>query len=142
MAISDSLSPQSKQLLCLTITAFRKPGLSEAAYREYMTKTHAPLVSGLMKEYGIVRYNMTHNDSTSRPLLFQLYDPEFSKLSEYDCIVQFVFRHMEDFQRMKADPRFMEKVAPDHKNFADTSRSTMTIGYFEEFLEDGEIVPK
>jgi hypothetical protein len=31
---------------------------------------------------------------------------------------------MEDFLRMKADPRFMEKVAPDHKNFADTQRST------------------
>ena len=110
----------------------------------------------------------THNDSTSRPLLFQLYDPEFSKLSDYDCIVQFVFRNMEDFLRMKADPRFLEKVAPDHKNFADTSRSTwviffsipilkyeslmkgrwqshgysMTIGYFEEFLDNGELVPK
>ncbi|KAL6898471.1 EthD domain-containing protein [Trichoderma evansii] len=142
MAITDSLPLQPQQLLCLTITAYRKPGLSETEYREYMTKVHAPLVSGLMKEYGIVRYNMTHNDSQSRPLLFQLYDPEFSKLSDYDCIVQFVFRNMEDFLRMKADPRFLEKVAPDHKNFADTLRSTMTIGYFEEFLDNGEIVPK
>ncbi|KID83384.1 conidial pigment polyketide synthase PksP/Alb1 [Metarhizium guizhouense ARSEF 977] len=142
MAISDSPSPEPQQLLCLTITAYRKPGMSEAAYREYMTKTHAPLVSGLMEEYGIVRYNMTHNNSKSRPLLFQLYDPEFSKLSDYDCIVQFVFRRMEDFLRMKSDPRFLEKVAPDHQKFADTSRSTMTIGYFEEFLENGKVVPK
>ncbi|KAK2612557.1 hypothetical protein QQS21_001495 [Conoideocrella luteorostrata] len=142
MAISDPLSSQPEKLLCLTITAYRKPGLSEAAYREYMTKIHAPLVSNLMEEYGMVRYNMTHNDSKSRPLLFQLYDPEFSKMSDYDCIVQFVFRRLEDFQRMKADAHFLEKVAPDHKNFADTSRSTMTIGYFEEFLDNGKVVPK
>lgn len=45
-------------LLCLTVTAYRNPALNEDEYREYMTKVHAPLVSGLMQEYGILRYNM------------------------------------------------------------------------------------
>lgn len=62
-------------------------------------------------------------------MLSQLYDPQFSKLSDYDCIVQFIFRRIEDFKRMKADPRFLEKVAPDHVNFADTTRSTYVIPY-------------
>lgn len=57
-------------------------------------------------------------------MLFQLYDPQFSKLSDYDCIIQFVFKDLEDFKRMKADPRFLEKVAPDHVKFADVKKST------------------
>lgn len=57
-------------------------------------------------------------------MLFELDDPEFSLLSDYDCIIQFVFKSLQDFKRMKADPRFLENVAPDHVNFADTERST------------------
>ncbi|KAG5655178.1 hypothetical protein KAF25_001951 [Fusarium avenaceum] len=133
---------QPHTLICLTITAFKKASLSDEEYRHHMTKVHAKLVSPLMEEYGIVRYTMTHNTKETRPMLHQLYDPQFSKLSEYDCIVQFVFKDIMDFQRMKADPRFLEKVAPDHVRFADTKRSTMTVGYFEEFVSDGKVVPK
>ncbi|KAL0767183.1 hypothetical protein CaCOL14_010754 [Colletotrichum acutatum] len=74
---------QPSSLICLTITAFRNPSLDEKEYRQYMTKVHARLVSPLMEEYGILRYNMTHNTKETRPMLFELYDPQFSKLS--DC---------------------------------------------------------
>ncbi|GJC87419.1 dehydratase aurZ [Colletotrichum liriopes] len=103
---SSDESHQPGNLICLTITAFRNPSLDEEEYRRYMTKVHAKLVSPLMEEYGILRYSM------------------FSKLSEYDCIVQFVFKDIDDFKRMKSDARFLQKVAPDHVHFADTSRST------------------
>lgn len=53
----------------------------------------------------------------------QLYDPQFANVADYDCIVQVMFRNVEDFVRMKADPFFKEKVTPDHENFADTKRS-------------------
>lgn len=57
-------------------------------------------------------------------MLFQLHDPQSTKPSDYDCIVQCVLKNVEDFKRMKADPRFLEKVAPGVGNFADTRRTT------------------
>lgn len=44
------------KLLCLTICGFRKPGMSEEAYRHHMTKISAPMTKDLMVKYGVVRW--------------------------------------------------------------------------------------
>ena len=49
--------------------------------------------------------------------------PQFDNQADYDSFVQAVFKDVEDFVRMKADPFWREVVAPDHENFADTTRS-------------------
>jgi hypothetical protein len=53
----------------------------------------------------------------------QIMGPQFNGTADYDCIVQATFKDIQDFVKMKADPFFKEKVAPDHENFADTVRS-------------------
>ncbi|KAJ9649741.1 hypothetical protein H2199_000520 [Coniosporium tulheliwenetii] len=153
---------ESQQLLALTICGYKKSGISEEDYRHYMTKVHAPLVAGLMEKYGFVSWNMlirsavegpastayddakmrgqTHNTSETRPLMAKLYDPQFANVADYDAIVQIVFKDVEDFVRMKADPHFMKSVTPDHENFADTKRSKMTIGLHTVLLRDGKVV--
>ena len=45
-------------MLCLTICAYRKEGMDEEEYRNYMTKVHAPLVQGLVINYGIDKFTM------------------------------------------------------------------------------------
>ena len=51
------MSSDSK-MLCMTIYSYKKAGLSDDDYRNYMLQTHAPLASTLMEKYGIVDFTM------------------------------------------------------------------------------------
>jgi hypothetical protein len=53
----------------------------------------------------------------------KLFDPQFSNVADYDCIVQATFPDVDCFVRMKADPVYIEKCIPDNANFADIKRS-------------------
>ncbi|KAL9602836.1 MAG: hypothetical protein Q9219_001531 [cf. Caloplaca sp. 3 TL-2023] len=128
------------QKFVLTIAGYRKEGLSEEEYREYMTEVHSPMVRCLMTRYGTEKWTMIHNTSTTRPLMAQIFDPQFANIAQYDCFIQATFTSIADVVAMKADPYFKKYITPDHENFADTRGSQMTIGYLEEFIADGKVV--
>ncbi|KAJ5703180.1 hypothetical protein N7488_010728 [Penicillium malachiteum] len=77
-------------------------------------------------------------DST-RNQMSRLFDRQFANIAEYDAFIQIFFDDVEDFVRMKADPDWRTKVMPDHENFADTTRSQMTIGIVQNLLVDGNL---
>ncbi|KAL8848255.1 MAG: hypothetical protein Q9221_006728 [Calogaya cf. arnoldii] len=113
------------QKFVLTIMGYRKEGLSEEEYREYMVEVHSPMI---------------HNTSTTRALMTKIFDPQFANVTQLDCFIQAVFTSIEDIMAMKADPYFKKYITPDHENFADTRGSQMTIGYLEEFINDGQVL--
>ncbi|KAK7937313.1 uncharacterized protein PG986_014181 [Apiospora aurea] len=128
------------KFLCLTICGYKKAGMSEEAYRHHMTQVSAPMTKDLMVKYGIVRWTQVHNQSATRAMMGQLYDPQMAKLADFDCFSQVVFKRLEDYKTFKQDPEYKRRLMGDHEKFADTKRSMMTIGWIEQFIDGNMMV--
>ncbi|KAL3494717.1 EthD domain-containing protein [Aspergillus germanicus] len=118
--------------ICITITGIRKPGLDESNFHEYITNYHAPLALPFLLKYGIKEYNLIDNFTSCRPHAEEMQMSK--KIADYDYVVQFVMSDVSDFKRLWEDEEFRTSVQPDHKNFADETRSGISIGYRTRFI--------
>ena len=58
MAVKSDLVSGSERLFALTICAYRKQGLDEEEYHQYLSEKHAPLLTDLMVQKKIVEYTL------------------------------------------------------------------------------------
>ncbi|KAJ5993666.1 hypothetical protein N7451_009390 [Penicillium sp. IBT 35674x] len=140
----------TRQLLCITMLGYKKPGLTEEELCDFQVSQHSQLVSGLMEKYGVVRYSILSSEFrpttprspwTCSPRLF---DPNYVEYSDHDFVVQIIIPNLESFLALKDDPIYKERVAMDHLKFADRTdrarRTRMSLGYVHEIISDGRVV--
>ncbi|PGG97985.1 hypothetical protein AJ80_09607 [Polytolypa hystricis UAMH7299] len=134
---------QTQKLYAITIFGYKKEGMSEADYHDYISKTHAGHLKALLAKNDIVSYTMQHNSTeTNKPLLEKVYGDKLPTASIYDCdaTIQIVFKDIEDYLRVRQDPHFTSVVNPDHLNFADPNKTRFAMGWFEVHIKDGQVV--
>lgn len=51
-------SPSTSKLFALSIFGYRKAGMSEEDYHDYVSQKHAPSLSGLLVKNGIIDYTI------------------------------------------------------------------------------------
>jgi len=72
----------------------------------------------------------THNHAVPTETAAILADPfPVEQFVDYDTIVITVISDVEKFKRMKEEPYWKDKVIPDWKMFADTSRTKYIWGF-------------
>ena len=101
---------------------------------------HFPLPRGGLGTSAVANPPKIHNTSETRALMTRLFDHQMANLAEFDCFSQVVFKSVDDYKQMKEDPWYKRHLVGDHEKFADTKKSTMTIGWISEFIKDGETV--
>jgi len=82
------------------------------------------LLSSLAQSFRLTRYCVKiHDQSATRALMSQLFDPQMANIADFDCFSQAVFKSPEDYKRMKQDPWYKQHLVGDHEKFANTKRS-------------------
>ncbi|KAH7150528.1 hypothetical protein B0J13DRAFT_661454 [Dactylonectria estremocensis] len=135
------MSIRTEKLFAVTIFGYKKPGMDEDFYHNYVSQTHANHLKDLLIKNRIVSYHMQHNSGQGRSLLNRIFPGISSdKVEDCDCIVQIVFRDIEDYVKVKNEEKYKLVVNPDHDVFADSTRTKFVTGWFEFHVADGEAV--
>ncbi|WAO85141.1 EthD domain-containing protein [Fusarium falciforme] len=115
---------KTHQLFSVTIFGYRKPGMDEDAYHQLFHITWKQ-----------------HNSTKGRALIDRILpNLPSEKVDDADCIVQIVFRDIEDYVKVKNEEKFKTVVDPDHAVFSDPSRTKFVTGWFEFHITDGDLV--
>lgn len=119
-------------MMKMMILAPRRPAMSHAEFRRYVTQVHGPLVQSVSEVAAYIRHYHYNFPVPGAP------DPAFGHpvADHLDIVTQGWFDSHEALLENMAEPRYLSIVRPDEGRFADEARAIMHCTQ-ESIVRDG-----
>ncbi|OQD89876.1 hypothetical protein PENANT_c002G05869 [Penicillium antarcticum] len=133
-------------MFAFTVFGYRKDGMSEEDYHNYISTVHSAHLKALLAKNDIVSYTMfpkQHNTAAAKAeLMSTIYKDQMpdDKIADCDALVRIVFNDVQDYVRVREDPHFLGVVNPDHAHFANFPKTKFAMGWYEVHVADGQVV--
>lgn len=61
------------------------------------------------------------------------------QVADYDCIIEYIMPDAETIGNTMVDPEWLE-IVQDQVDWVDTSRALVSLGYYTQYISEGEVV--
>ncbi|KUI64395.1 hypothetical protein VM1G_11192 [Cytospora mali] len=145
MAEQQNQQAQAIPLLKFSAHHYRAEGVDEQAFAKWYQEEQIPRMMNLLKKHGIDRYKLYITPASLRSVfqedLVKLKGtlPGW-KMAPFDVTSSYWVTDPDKLRGLLSDPDWEGKVVAFEKDWIDTSKAEVQIGWESTYLEDGEIV--
>ncbi|RYP74292.1 hypothetical protein DL771_003113 [Monosporascus sp. 5C6A] len=126
-----------ERVLRLTGSYYRAEGLSEEEFYQFMSRRHGVECAKIHEKYGILKYQMAFNTSSTRALAESMKLPY--AIDNHDLMIEYYFKDVSSLLAVSADKDFKD-LHVEASPYVQLDTTTVQLSWIEVYLEDGKLV--
>ncbi|ROW18109.1 hypothetical protein VPNG_00187 [Cytospora leucostoma] len=126
-----------ERVLRVTGSYYRTEGLSEEEFYEFISRRHGAECAKIHEKYGILKYQLAFNTTSTRALLSSLKLPY--GIDDHDLQIEYYFKDVSSLLAVSADEEFAN-LHIEATPYVRLDETTVTLAWIEVYLEDGKLV--
>ncbi|KAI0539809.1 hypothetical protein GGR58DRAFT_463532 [Xylaria digitata] len=128
---------KAERVLRISGTYYRKAGISEKEFHDFLSYRHGVESAKIHEKYGILKYDMAFNTASTQALGSSMKLPY--KINDYDLQIEYYFKDVASLIAISGDEGF-KALHVECEPYVDLATTTVTISWVEVYLEDGKLV--
>ncbi|KAI1073634.1 hypothetical protein F5B20DRAFT_497604 [Whalleya microplaca] len=125
-----------ERVLRLAGSYYRKEGVSEKDFHEFLSRRHGVECGKLHEKYGLFKYQLAFSTSSTQELARSLKLP--NAIDEHDLRIEYYFKDVSTLLAISADEDF-KALHVECYPYIRVDNSTVHLSWIEVYLEDGKL---